>query len=720
MKTTALGESQVKGEEGTNNNDDGGLPLLANGSHAASPESAKLANRGSRVSDKVALVSAIEKIESVQYGAPDFKDAKELRAAFHEADEEVKTKARTAIDSQADVILALAKVQAILSQRGKEKMRRDAGIKLTWTSYYQWFQKEFKFELTLRAVQYKITELAGKNRNRKCTECGKTGSHATSCSKYKEPTLPHLTQLEAKLLDTASRAHGIVKAVKQGGNLDEAIAEFESNAPTEEKLVEYAERPVKPSLGDVAAQPNEQSSNVRVADEPLNAEDAKLIKPAPQFPVIRQGNESKLFTFLSEGRVDRKSMLDSVFGGIDEGSFLQHVRKFSQRICDKFHDGVYEVSVYSKNDRVVIDKAAYDKLVAEVAALPKAAKVKTVKPVATDETPTTSPLEPDAEVISTTKVGDKSESTRHGFYWEFVKDEKPYAVRDLNNPNLGILHKLKSKAEADKYMNDREREAAACEDQSTARTAEKAIGVSNTYCEDSSMVERPVQLGDGGLIPTSSLHFVRIEKALATELVIKHHYLHRKPLVSWAFGIIRDSQLVGVCTFGKPMWSVQVGVTGGALWDVRKNKGRWRDVFELNRLWIADDVTDHCIESKFVAWCLRELKKENPNLILISYADGSVTNSVTQKNHVGVVYQAGGWIYTGLSSPWVDITIEGKDHRSVPKKMQGDKIRNRRTWAGVSAVRKTRSRKHRYVKFLNPKDEGLLAWKREPRPRKVM
>ena len=261
---------------------------------------------------------------------------------------------------------------------------------------------------------------------------------------------------------------------------------------------------------------------------------------------------------------------------------------------------------------------------------------------------------------------------------------------------------------------------AACEEQSTARTAEKADGVSNTYCEDSSMVERPVRLGDGGSILTSSLHFVRIEKALATELVIKHHYLHRKPLVSWAFGIIRDSQLVGVCTFGKPMWSVQVGVTGGALSDVRKNKGRWRDVFELNRLWIADDVTDHCIESKFVAWCLRELKKENPNLILISYADGSVTNSVTQKNHVGVVYQAGGWIYTGLSSPWVDITIEGKDHRSVPKKMQGDKIGNRRTWAGVSAVRKTRSRKHRYVKFLNPKDEGLLAWKREPRPRKVM
>jgi hypothetical protein len=186
--------------------------------------------------------------------------------------------------------------------------------------------------------------------------------------------------------------------------------------------------------------------------------------------------------------------------------------------------------------------------------------------------------------------------------------------------------------------------------------------------------------------------------------------LHRRCLISWAFGIVRDGEIVGVCTFGKPMWSVQVGVTGGSLWDVRKNKGRWRDVYELNRLWIADDVTDHCIESKFIGWCLRQLKKINPNLILVSYAD-------TAHGHVGVIYKATGWIYTGVSTPWVDITIEGKDHRSVPKKMQGDKIGNRRTWAGVSTVRKKRSRKHRYVMFLDRESEGQLAWKRLPYPK---
>jgi hypothetical protein len=78
-----------------------------------------------------------------------------------------------------------------------------------------------------------------------------------------EPLPPHLTQLEAKLVDTASRAHGIVRAVRQGGNVGEAIADFESNAPTAEKLIEYAERTVKPSFADPAPQPSKRCGNGR-------------------------------------------------------------------------------------------------------------------------------------------------------------------------------------------------------------------------------------------------------------------------------------------------------------------------------------------------------------------------------------------------------------------------------------------------------------------------
>jgi hypothetical protein len=72
--------------------------------------------------------------------------------------------------------------------------------------------------------------------------------------------------------------------------------------------------------------------------------------------------------------------------------------------------------------------------------------------------PPTPAAERDTEVVSTTKVGDKSEPTPHGFYYEFVKDEKPYAVRDMNNPHVAVVVKFRSKAEAEKYINDRERE----------------------------------------------------------------------------------------------------------------------------------------------------------------------------------------------------------------------------------------------------------------------
>lgn len=231
--------------------------------------------------------------------------------------------------------------------------------------------------------------------------------------------------------------------------------------------------------------------------------------------------------------------------------------------------------------------------------------------------------------------------------------------------------------------------------------------------------ERPNQLGGGGSTPTFPLQFVSIPKAQATELIIAHHYLHRKCPISWSFGIEVNGQILGVLTVGKPMWSVACGVVGEKKVDLECPDARWRHVYELNRLWIADSVTEHCIESKFVGWVLRQLRKINPNLILVSYADGAITNPVTGKNHVGVVYKALGFIYTGLNAEFTDITLKGYgDHRSVPKKLQGEKVGNRRAWASApSVIRKPRSRKHRYVWFADPKDKSLLGWKALPYPK---
>jgi hypothetical protein len=54
----------------------------------------------------------------------------------------------------------------------------------------------------------------------------------------------HLTQLESKLLGTASAGHDLVKAIKNGGNVDAAIRDFEEQAPTPDRIEEYIERPI--------------------------------------------------------------------------------------------------------------------------------------------------------------------------------------------------------------------------------------------------------------------------------------------------------------------------------------------------------------------------------------------------------------------------------------------------------------------------------------------
>jgi len=73
----------------------------------------------------------------------------------------------------------------------------------------------------------------------------------TSNNNNKDGKVPHLTQLEAKLLGTASAGHDLVKAIRQGGNVDEAVKEFEESAPTPERIEEYIERPVNVAATEV-------------------------------------------------------------------------------------------------------------------------------------------------------------------------------------------------------------------------------------------------------------------------------------------------------------------------------------------------------------------------------------------------------------------------------------------------------------------------------------
>ena len=199
----------------------------------------------------------------------------------------------------------------------------------------------------------------------------------------------------------------------------------------------------------------------------------------------------------------------------------------------------------------------------------------------------------------------------------------------------------------------------------------------------------------------------RIDYALATKIVVKHHYLHRAAPCSHAFGLFYNSpdqffpKLVGVVIYGTPSSStLREGICG---------KEYKYDVIELTRLWIDDSVPKNG-ESYLIGNTLSLIDKD----IVVSYADKSM-------GHVGIVYQATNWIYTGLSAKRTDWDIEGI---SLHSQSLSDKYTAKEIEAkfGDSALTKDRPRKHRYVFFRGDKKRrkellAALNYKIQPYPK---
>lgn len=135
-------------------------------------------------------------------------------------------------------------------------------------------------------------------------------------------------------------------------------------------------------------------------------------------------------------------------------------------------------------------------------------------------------------------------------------------------------------------------------------------------------------------------------------------------------------------------------------------------VGELTRLWVDDDAPRNG-ESYLIGRTLRKSGFE----VVVSYAD-------TSQGHLGVVYQATNWLYTGLSVRHLDWRLKGSEGRH-----------SRHTWdeyGGIEGAKKAiphlmeqveRPRKHRYV-FVNAKGGRrnhllrLLRYPIRPYPKK--
>lgn len=170
----------------------------------------------------------------------------------------------------------------------------------------------------------------------------------------------------------------------------------------------------------------------------------------------------------------------------------------------------------------------------------------------------------------------------------------------------------------------------------------------------------------------------------AIPFLLKVHYARRIPCITDAFGLFVDGRLIGVVTYGIPASNnLCFGLAG------KENVDK---VKELNRLVIIPEFNGKNYASYLVSHSLRMLGN---GTFVVSYAD-------TAWSHVGYVYQACNFLYTGLSANRTDVRVEDGKH---PRHTEG--LDNNQ--------RQTRSRKHRYMIVF---DKSLkVKWKKQPYPK---
>lgn len=193
--------------------------------------------------------------------------------------------------------------------------------------------------------------------------------------------------------------------------------------------------------------------------------------------------------------------------------------------------------------------------------------------------------------------------------------------------------------------------------------------------------------------------------------LLRVHYAKRIPPISYCFGLFVENELVGVVTYGVPSSStLRDGIAG------KENSDK---VLELNRLVFSKPIKNG--PSKLVSSSLALLPKPS---IVVSYAD-------TEQGHIGYVYQACNFIYTGLSAKRTDWKVKGLEHlhgqtiADMSKAAIGtdkSRVQFMREKFGDNFYLKDRAQKHRYIYVCakNPEKtriEQQIKYKTQPYPK---
>jgi hypothetical protein len=210
----------------------------------------------------------------------------------------------------------------------------------------------------------------------------------------------------------------------------------------------------------------------------------------------------------------------------------------------------------------------------------------------------------------------------------------------------------------------------------------------------------------GGATPTPALQQLQVKPVpvvLARRLIERGHYLHSLPGgTCFAFGVFIGPSLLGALTLG-------AGPTNAYL---LVKDATPDDCLTLTRLWLSDALPRNS-ESRVLGIVLRNLKRHTKVKFLVSYADPA-------QGHLGIIYQATGWPYTGLSEamPLYDVGDGKWRHSRSLSHAFGTHSVQHFAKHGIEVKLAPQSAKHRYLYFLDPSWQYRLQVPQLPYPKK--
>ena len=189
------------------------------------------------------------------------------------------------------------------------------------------------------------------------------------------------------------------------------------------------------------------------------------------------------------------------------------------------------------------------------------------------------------------------------------------------------------------------------------------------------MIQQISMMDEEQRVNANEQYVRRICYAETKPFLLGIHYARRMPCVTDAFGLFLNGKMIGVVTYGVPASRpLCVGLAG---------EENAYHVLELNRLVILPEYNGKNYASYLVAHSLKQLPRRT---FVVSYAD-------TAWSHIGYVYQATNWLYTGMSAKRVDTYQPGGAHPRAYDKNNH------------SELFQTRSAKHRYVYLVGSKSD---------------